>query len=254
MVITLIEVAAIVIMTVYLLGHRKKEEIPPATENTTVQTQPETEASYTSPVDFAALWQRNPDVYAYIKIPGTIIDYPVLQGGPYDDYYLDNTIDHYNGFPGSIYTQASVNSKTFEEFNTVIYGHELADGSMFTPLQYYMDPDFFYSHREVKIYLPDRELTYRVFAEVTYNDMLILYYFNNDNWEDRNAFLNSIYGNGYANDVIAGDTQVTADDHIITLSTCIYDLPSNRCLVLAVKTDEKGIDGAGVNYQYHIDK
>lgn len=194
---------------------------------------------YQCPIDFEGLWAINPDVYAWIEIPGTGISYPILQGGPTDSYYLDHTIEHQEGFPGSIYTHASRNSKTFEEFNTVIYGHELDDNTMFTQLHNYWDKDFFDTHREIKIYLPDKELTYTVFGQVTYNDDLILHYYNNDIPEDRTRFLDSVYNNRNLNDIIADDISVTADSQIITLSTCIYYLPSNRCLVLAVKTGEK---------------
>ena len=66
-------------------------------------------------IDFKALQEINPDVYAWISIPGTNIDYPVLQSATEaDDYYLNTTIDGKHGYPGSIYTE-KYNSTTFAD-------------------------------------------------------------------------------------------------------------------------------------------
>lgn len=193
---------------------------------------------YSSPIDFNQLKGINEDIYAWISIPDTIIDYPIVQGGDYDDYYLDHTIEHAEGLPGSIYTRYSDNTKTFDDFNTIIYGHELADGTFFTPLHNYMDAEYFKTHRDIKIYMPDKEIDYKIFATVTYDDRMIPYYYDQTDEMARKDFLDSIYNNRYLGDNIADDITVTEEDHIITLSTCIYDLPENRYLVLAVKTGE----------------
>lgn len=57
-------------------------------------------------VDFPALWAVNPDCYAYIEIPDTVVSYPILQSTiQEEDYYLDTTFEGASGYPGSIYTQ-----------------------------------------------------------------------------------------------------------------------------------------------------
>lgn len=234
-------VIAIVVIIIHLAGKAKRAAIydeirPTETAHTVVSD----DGKYESPIDFAAMKDINEDIYAWITIPDTTIDYPIVQGTHEDnvDYYLDHTIEHAEGFPGSIYTRETDNTKTFEEFNTLIYGHELADNTMFTPLHNYMDPEYFNTHREIKIYLPEKELTYKVFAAVTYDDRLIPYYYDNNDETARKSFLESIYNNRYLSDNIADDITVTENDQIITLSTCLYDLPDNRYLVLAVKTGE----------------
>ena len=73
----------------------------------------ETEQAVDIPIDFAALQQENPDIYAWIRIPGTSVDYPILQSdGADQSYYLNHTVDHEEGFPGSIYTEM-VTQRTF---------------------------------------------------------------------------------------------------------------------------------------------
>ena len=97
---------------------------------------------YDCPIDFDALWETNKDVYAWITIPGTVIDYPILQHETDDSYYLNYTIDGVEGYPGCIYTER-VNSKEFTDNNTVIYGHNMRNGTMFTDLHKFRDADFF---------------------------------------------------------------------------------------------------------------
>ncbi len=117
-------------------------------------------------IDFKAWQNVNPDVYAYIEIPGTTISYPVLQSSTQEeDYYLNTTVEKKAGLPGSIYTRM-INDRNFTDPNTIIYGHDMADGSYFGSLKAYVDRSFFDSHRDIYIYLPNWQLHYQVIAEV----------------------------------------------------------------------------------------
>ena len=102
------------------------------------EPEPEPEAPAVEiPIDFASLQARNPDVYAWITVPGTQVDYPILQSASDNGYYLDHTIDGEEKPEGSIFTE-NYNSKDFEDPNTVIYGHNMKNGSMFRTLHDYM--------------------------------------------------------------------------------------------------------------------
>lgn len=199
--------------------------------------EPEPEAPYVSPIDFDKLHEVNQDVYAWIEITDTDIKYPILQHRYDDIYYLDHTIDGAEGYPGSIYTRTD-NHKDFSDFNTVIYGHNMEWGSMFGTLKNYRDSDYLNSHREIKIYTPEKELTYKVFAAVVYDDRLITAVYDDDDEYARQQFLDSIYGSRDIASQILNDIEVSADDHIITLSTCIYGEPEHRYLVVAKLMDD----------------
>ena len=93
-------------------------------------------------IDWEELKSENPDIYAWIYIPGTNVDYPILQHPDEKSYYLDHNIDGSEGYPGCIYTQ-NVNSKDWMDPNTVIYGHNMNDGSMFHDLHKFEDNAFF---------------------------------------------------------------------------------------------------------------
>ena len=77
-----------------------------------------------NPIDFDSLTAQYPDIYAWIRIPGTKVDYPIVQREGDNGYYLNHTIDGKKKTEGSIYTE-DYNSKDFGDANTVIYGHNM---------------------------------------------------------------------------------------------------------------------------------
>lgn len=206
----------------------------PGTEPVITTTEKE---PYVSPIDFEALWAINPDIYAWIEIPDTNVNYPILQHPTDNDYYLYHTPEGVEDAPASIFTH-NVNSKDFTDFNTLIYGHKWNDGTMFGKLALYRDEAYLKEHQLIKIYLPDRELDYTIFATVVYDDRLITSYFDFTDPDSCRAFLLSIYGNRDINTIVLTKPHVTVNDRLITLSTCIKWQENNRYLVVAVLTNE----------------
>ena len=188
------------------------------------------------PVDFAGMWEVNEDVYAWITIPGTVIDYPILQHATDNTYYLNYNIDGSYGYPGCIYTE-NMNSKDFTDNNTVIYGHNMKNGTMFAGLHKFEDAGFFEENTEVFIYTPEREYKYTIFAAYIYDDRHLLYSFDFANEEVYATYLEDVQNMRSMNALIREDVEVTAEDKIITLVTCIGNQPSKRLLVQAVLED-----------------
>ena len=180
----------------------------------------------------------NPDVYAWIEIPGTQVDYPILQSPTDDGYYLNHNLDGSEGYPGSIYTE-SVNGKEFEDFNTVIYGHNMKDGTMFGDLHEYEDSAFLEENSQVIIYTPEKKLTYQIFAAVVYDDRHIMKSFNFEAEDGRQEFLDSLNTLRDMRSYIDSDVAVTTSDRIITMSTCIGSEDNHRYLVEAVLVNEE---------------
>jgi sortase B len=184
------------------------------------------------------LWAVNDEIYAWIYIPGTEVDYPVLQSQKNgEDYYLDHNLDGSSGYPGCIYTQA-LNSMDFTDFVTVLYGHDMKDGTMFKSLHNYMDEEFFGTNRYIYIYTPEDVFVYEIFAAVKFNDKNILMNYDMSNVADRTDFINDLYDNRDMSDVIDRNVSVTADSKIITLSTCLDDSEDSRWLVNGVLIEE----------------
>lgn len=191
----------------------------------------ENEDPYKRKINFEELQAMNSDVYAWIQIPNTKIDYPILQSvTEADDYYLNTTIDGKQGYPGSIYTE-KYNSTAFTDPVTIVYGHDMQEGSMFTDLHKYADAAFFESNPYIYIYLPDATLKYQVFAAVSYDDRYILGSYNFRDKEDFQKYLDELRSSIDGN--VNNNIEVTQDSRILTLSTCIADSPNQRWLVNA---------------------
>ncbi len=203
----------------------------PTPEPTPVPTP--TPSPYISPLSFETLWARNPDIYAWIEVPDTWLAYPVLQHPTDDTYYLNRTVDGMDGYPGSIFTFTE-EGKRFDQFNTVIYGHNMIDGSMFGNLKNYRSEEYMREHRQLNLYTPESTLHYTLFAALTYDDRLITMIYDDSDPESRAAYLESIFTAGglYMTEGLEIDT----DSRLITLSTCIGGMPNNRLLVLGVLT------------------
>ena len=95
-------------------------------------------------VDFRALKKINPDIVAWIRIPDTSIDYPVVQGND-DSYYLTHTFKKAEHVAGAIFLDSD-NSADFSDDKNIIYGHNMKDGSMFRGLRNFLDDEFLKEH------------------------------------------------------------------------------------------------------------
>ena len=189
-----------------------------------------------SPVDWEGLWDVNPDVYAWITVPGTVIDYPILQHATDNTYYLYYNIDGSYGYPGCIYTE-NLNSKDFTDNNTVIYGHNMKNGSMFAGLHQFEDKSFFDGHQKVLIYTPQKTYEYTIFASYIYDDRHLLYSFDFANEDVYASYLDTIQNMRDLSANLRSDVTVTKEDKIITLATCMANQPDKRLLVQAVLED-----------------
>ena len=205
-----------------------KEEPKPVEE-----PEPEPVSKVEIPIDFAALQQQNPDVYAWIQVPGTEVDYPILQSSNDNTYYLNHTIDGEEKKEGAIFTE-NYNTKTFEDPNTVIYGHDMKNGSMFQSIHKYMDRSFFDNNRDIVIYMPDQILHYKIFAAYLTDNRHLLMNYNFWSKDEYQQYLNSIFSMRDMNAFIDTSMEVTNEDKIITLSTCYAGISTQRYLVQAV--------------------
>lgn len=184
------------------------------------------------PVDFDKLKKANPDIYAWISIPEVNVDYPILQSETDNGFYLNHTINGQKSVYGSIYTE-NYNSKDFSDFNTLVYGHNMKNGTMFGSLKKYRDAQFFNENRYITVYLPGRILKYEIFAAYTWDNKHVLLTRNFESAANRKTYIEDIFAVRDMNSQISKDIAVTENDRIITLSTCMND-KSRRFLVSGV--------------------
>ncbi len=189
-------------------------------------------------LDWAELKDQNKDIYAWIYVPGTDVDYPILRHETDNEYYLNHNLDGSEGLPGCIYTE-DYNSKDFTDIHTVINGHNISKGAskgmMFSSLHNFEDKDFFAKDNYIFIYTPDKVLVYQVFAAYEYRAIHLLDNFDYTNEYVYADYLKHIYETTDRVANVRNDIAVTTEDKILTLSTCTSDHDSDlRFLVTGV--------------------
>lgn len=193
-----------------------------------------------NPIDFPTLKADHPDIYAWVRVPDTNVDYPVLQSSVDDNYYLRRDLDGNYSLYGSVFTQ-SMNSTDFTDPVTVIYGHNTVDGTFFTDLHKFEDEEFFDSHDTFYIYMPGHVLTYRIVSAYRYDDRHILNSFDFSNEEVRREYFDYVVSPlSMVMNVREGST-LDLDDRIVQLSTCPTEgsASGNRYLVTGVLVDDQ---------------
>lgn len=232
-------VAAIVILVTAL--HKPEEKAAPEPVASATPAPSPTPAPTPTPeaveipIDFASLQAENPHVYAWITIPDTNINYPMLQHPDDNSFYLEHNMDGSAGYPGCIYTE-NYNTKDFTDPNTVIYGHNMRNGSMFQNLHKFEKLDFFNSHRTLYIYTPTQILEYRIFAAYVTDDSHLLLSNDFTNVNVYSEYLRSLMtkkGN------IDTTINLNSANKIISMQTCTGN-DSTRLLVQAVLVNVKG--------------
>lgn len=114
-------------------------------------------------VDFEVLQEENPEIFGWIYIPGTEIDYPLLQSTVSDTYYQDHTADGKEGARGALYIEIP-NQTNLCDFNTIIHGKDQQETDLFYRLHEFEDPDYFAEHETLYLYTPDNVYTYSIYA------------------------------------------------------------------------------------------
>lgn len=185
-------------------------------------------------LDWNKLKETNADIYAWIYIPNTKVDYPILQHSKDDTYYLDHDIDGNKNDEGSIFSEGKYNNTEFTDFNTVLYGHNMKAKTMFATLHSFEDSVFFEENRYVYIYTPDKVLVYDIFAAYKFSDKHILAYYSTVSDGGKQKYLDDVFGVRDMGAHYRDGVDVTVDSHILTLSTCIGGDSDSRYLVQAV--------------------
>lgn len=172
----------------------------------------------------------NKDIYAWIYIPDTQIDYPIVQHDTDNMYYLNYSIDGTEGYPGCIYSE-NYNSKNFTDNNTVLYGHNMRDGSMFGDLNAYLEENYYNEHPYIYIYTPGRIYAYEVFAAYKSDDRHLLLSYDFSVAGAFENYLTEAMTQASENGRLTADWQPSDNTYVLTLSTCVAGNESRRFLV-----------------------
>ncbi len=172
-----------------------------------------------NPIDLVSLKTDNPDIYAWIYVPGTDVNLPVLQSVDDDNYYLDHNADGDYAVEGAIYSQ-SMNKTDFSDPVTVLYGHNLVNGSMFSTLHYFEDSRFFAEHDTMYIYTLGHILTYKIVSAYQYDDRHILNSFDFSDASVVRSYFDYVLDPSSLVVNVRDGVQLQSSDKILQLSTC----------------------------------
>ncbi len=229
---------------VVLLTPTKPTEAPtdPETPDPTQGTAPDTlaptgdleipekfsELSYEIPlaVDFSVLQEKYPDVVGWLYCEGTPINYPVVQSDD-NDYYLRRLPDGSYNSNGSLFMDFRCLSDVTDR-NTIIYGHNLNNGTMFTCLRKYRQQSYYEEHQVMWYLTAERAYKLELLAGmVTPSDSETYDSFNSDE-ELRSHLEKSLKNSTFQTELDLDDVQ-----QIMTLSTCTYEYATARYVVIA---------------------
>lgn len=206
--------------------------------------EPSTEASTEAPaeapaeprfptVDFQGLWEKNPQVVAWLQIPAMeSVNYPVVLGQD-NAYYAHHSWEGTESDHGAIFLDYG-NTADFSQVHSILYGHCMKDGTMFQPLGKWEGPEYFANtDRTLLLFLPGKTRVYEIFAV-----------------ERVNALDSRVYKTDYASDSawsaalaktlqtasVKSEQVLTQDSRVLTLSTCMGDM--ERLVVHALCIEE----------------
>lgn len=178
-------------------------------------------------IDFSGLQEINPDVCAWIYIEDTQVNYPVVIS--HDNMeYLNLTYDYRNSAVGAIFMDCA-NRPDFSCANTIIYGHNMRDGSMFKTVNYYADADYYQEHPYVWICTPTGQVQYGVIAAYQTDCVSDVYFSEFElGSEEYKAWLADVVASSY----YSTNTPMDIDKPCVTLSTCVQSNSTVRMVLV----------------------
>lgn len=188
------------------------------------------------PVDFAQLQAEAPDIYAWLELPDTGIDDPVLQRAGAELFYNSHNAYGQYYMCGAVFSQSAYNGRNFDSPMTVLYGHStvLGQPGAFMELNNYADEAYFDAHREMRVYMPDGMYVYRIFAACVHSNEHLLYCHDFSDETQFDAFFSSLTEDTSPDSHIDAEALPQAGDKVLTLSTCYSANKNLRYLVMGV--------------------
>ena len=176
-------------------------------------------------IDFDALRKINPDVIGWLYYKDTVIDYPVVQGEN-NEVYLSMLFDRTWGGCGTLFADC-VTEAPFRQFNTIVYGHHMKDGTMFACLKELKDPEYCAGNPKLQLSTPEGVFDLEIWAFLNEPSDSNIYLTNLKAEEDKQEYLDLVEKLAdYTTNV-----KVTTEDRLVMLSTCAYEFEDARYII-----------------------
>lgn len=217
----------------------KEEEIQneemQTVENIESQSLMWTESAHDMQVDIKALQEENPDVFGWIYVPGTNIDYPILQSAISDDYYENHNMLAELSDEGALYIEMA-NLVDMCDFNTVIHGKSDSNGTngLFAELYQYTEESYLNENNTVYVFLDGNTLTYQIFAAFERDNTSLIRTYDFTYINGCQDYLDDIFTKKIGKNVVEGWKEVLSPyNFLITLSTSLGNSAEKQYVVVA---------------------
>lgn len=179
---------------------------------------------------FEELWQKNEETVAFIKIPGTDIDYPVVQADN-NEKYLKINFEGEESAAGAIYLDCDCD-RSLENQQVIFYGHHMRDGSMFAKIDDFKDESFFRKHREIILFLPEKTVRLKTIAAVVCSAEGERRKTRFDSGEELEGYMEDMTVNCPFRELPEGKI-----DRLYSFVTCSYEFENARTILYAARED-----------------
>ena len=250
----IVAIACVGVLLYILASWRKNEAALQAAANDPLLLEMTKEADYTAdapaepvpvPVDFPYLQGINPDIYAWLVMPMSGQEYPVLQNSEDSRTYLRRDIYGEYAAGGSLFTEALHNTRSFDDPCTVIFGHNMLSGAMFGSLERCMQElnlnDASDEKNYLTVYTPGGIRKYRILCAGPYSDDSILFHHSFSRPGEADSFVDEMKNYPVDGFVCCSNRVPADDDSLLMLSTCYRLTTRNRYVVVAVLTEKYGV-------------
>lgn len=224
-----------------MTGCGKKEEesgegvIPVTREGTGIAL----ETAKDEKVDFAVLREENPDIFAWLYIPDTRIDVPVLQNINEDEFYKEHDAYGKESSNGAAYIEIA-NLSSMCDFNTVIHlGKETDKAEEFADIYQFAEPGFFGEHEKMYLYMDGNVLTYEIFAAYERENMSLIRSYDFTYLAGCQRFLDDMYGTrDLSMNLREGWDGVSPYHFLVTLTAQESDDADRQFVVIGILVDD----------------
>jgi sortase B len=184
---------------------------------------------------YRGLQERNKDLVGWLRIPGTNVDYPVMQTPGERDYYLHRDFDKKPSAPGTLFA-SNISDIDKPSDVIIIFGHMMKSGAMFGGLKEYTSMNYLKAHQTMRFDTLAEARYYRIFSvfteAVNTGKASEFKYYSASDFEDEQDFDGFIEQAKSKELYDTGETAVYGDE-ILALSTCEYTHRDGRLVLLA---------------------
>lgn len=183
-------------------------------------------------INFDSLLEINPKTVGWIQLEDSAINYPVAQADD-NSFYLSHLWNGEYNVSGCIFLDAT-NEASFSDRNSVLYGHNMKNGTMFAELSKFKDQAYYDAHAIIRLYTPERDYVVKLFSG-----------YISSGWGNawRTSFLDEAEFTQWLDDqkarsLFQSDVVPSVHDRILTLSTCTYEYDDARFVVMGILIPE----------------